>query len=185
MKTKSYNYNEAVKNKAEERLLTSDQTVKYIQSSEIPLDWESYSKRAVEVIKDIQDKDDVAYNSDVADILLKKLGLSSELSAPIKKKAKRIVYNSQSKYRAKKTIELYKKMLADGYIHCSDITEDMDGKKALLTGKITMDFLSSTKKDEPIKLVCRDDVKGYQKPRQRTRFYRFGIDEDLFIKVIK
>ena len=75
-------------------------------------------------------------------------------------------------------------MKVDGYMPCQDITEDMHGKKAFLTGTITRDWLSSKKEDEEVKLVCKGDDIGYQKPRQRTRFYIFCFHQDLFIKLL-
>ena len=77
MKTKSYQYNEAKSILNEAVGLTPDQTAEHIRSKE--KDWISFSPLAIEVIKEIEAEGKLAYNRCVADILLKKLGLSDNI----------------------------------------------------------------------------------------------------------
>ena len=105
-------------------------------------------------------------------------------SETVRKRAEHIVYGTNVYMRAKATIEKYDKMLADGYIHTYDCTEEMNGKMALLSGTAENDWLTVKKNDEKIKLYIKGDRRGYQKPRMRTRYFMFGIENDQFIKLI-
>lgn len=92
-------------------------------------------------------------------------------------------YNTKGQKRDIATLLHYEKMAEQGYMPIHDITEADHGKKAVLSGTISRDWISSKKENEPVRLVCNDGKIGYQKPRQRTRFYYAPIDADLFIKI--
>ena len=121
------------------------------------------------------------YNSDVVRVFMAAQGIKD--TPEHLERTERLVYGSSHYVRARETVALYEKMTADGFVSVHDITEDLHGKRALLTGKTTLDWLTTIKDGEKVKLYCKGDVYGYQKPNMRTRYYRPQVDANLFVKI--
>ena len=200
--TKSWNYNKAVKDLVDARELTSEQvrtffslkngeeagTIKH-NDKESQLEksiggFDCWYKVAIEATEAVKKTGAYPYLAHVADKMLDLMGIAyAKESETVRKRAEHIVYGTNVYMRAKSTIEKYDKMLAAGYIHTDDCTDDMHGKMALLSGTSEHDWLTIRKNDEKIKLYIKGDMRGYMRPRMRTRYFTFGIGNDQFIKL--
>lgn len=177
MKTKSYHYNQAIKESAERVNVSLGQVKENIlNGTKIPV----YPPSGAPYCLEIDTSE--TYNSDCAKKLLEKLGLKVKDS--YMDIAGSYIYNTKGQLQDLKIIELYEKMEKEGYMPIHDITEDMHDKKALMSGTITHDWLSSKKSNEEIRLVSENGNIGYRKARMRTRYYSVQIDNDMFIKLV-
>lgn len=172
MKTNAYHYNEAVRDLERYKAISLDEARTSIEEqAEIK---DAYSE-AIDLSHE--------YNSGAASAFIALLEL--EESQPAQRIAEGYVYNSRRVARAKKRLELYAKMYTDGYMPIHDITPDMNGKPALLSGTQSYDWMTTHKEDEKVKLVAlADGRKGYARPKMRSRFFGVSVDSDMFIKLI-
>lgn len=121
------------------------------------------------------------YNDEVVKATCEKLGLEKE--GRTDKTIGELVYTTRNYNRALKTVEMYETMTANGLIPVQDTTPEMHLKKARLIGEST-GLMGVTKYDENVKVIHDGEYVGYQKPRQRTKFYRPAIDSQLFLQLL-
>ena len=200
--TKSWNYNKALKDMAEAVQLSDEQvrtffslkngeeagTIKHNdQESKLEKSIGGFScwyPVAIKATEEIKKTGAYPYLNTVALKMLDLMGIAHAAeSLQTVKRAEHIVYGTNVYMKAKETIKKYDNMLAQGYIHTDDCTDDMHGRAALLTGISEHDWLIVRKNDEKIKLYIKGDRRGYMKPRMRTRYFSFGIGNDQFIKL--
>ncbi len=204
MDTKAYNYNRAVKDLAEGVELTEDQVRTYLAAENKEAeDGIEYNKiedalentigrykcwfpLAIKATQDITATKAYPYLSDVASKLLELLGVDNTYLT--QSRAQHIVYGTNQHMRQVETITLYERMIADGYVSIHDIKPEDNGKSALLRGSTEQDWLTRKHEDEKVRLVCVGEggvrKLGYQKAKQRTKYYVVMIDGDLFVKII-
>ena len=175
MKTNAWHYNNAIKELEEERQVTVKELCGLSEKESL----HCWLQEAVDTINEMKAEGVYPYNIDVADRLIKK-GIMGGHS---------VVYGSQQHLDHLRIKKLYEDMFADGWLSIHDITLEDHGKKAIMSGSQDSDFLTTTKDNEKIKLVCTDSPVGleigYMRPKMRTRYFRVGITDDLFIKLIK
>ena len=203
MTTKAYSYNEAERELARDKELSRLEVINFItnptnKEEEGTIAWNKkeaeiekalnnegycqiYNKESKEAEEIVKATGAYPYNSLVAEKLLDILGLNDIKN--YKKRAEHIVYGTNRHYRHIKDIELYQKYWNDGYISIQDITNEDNGKKALLTGVVEGDLFAHKKVDEKVRLVCDNNHLGYQTKGQ-SRKYHMASTNDLFIKII-
>lgn len=200
--TKSYNYNEAMRDIECSKEATRDEVVSMIQDTTNEYEQGTiayndketeieqtignkhclYLKEAIEAYDNIKKIGAYPYLDTVAIELLRILDIPDTHRA--RSRASHVCYYTNKYQNALQVVEKYQAMFKDGYIHISDITEDMHGKKALLNGKYDIDWFTVNKDNEKVTIVCTGSATGYKKPKQRTRYYSSQLDSDYFIKII-
>lgn len=200
--TNSYNYKEAFKIMGQYKHISKKEAVEFItcldneeiagtreyeeKEKKIKMRYGNkhglYLEEAGQAYDEIEHSGNYTYLNTVAKKLLDILGIIADQQRI--DRAEHICYYTNVYMRAIRTKLHHINMHLKGYIHASDITEDMNGKKALLTGTIEADIMTIAKQDEKVMIVCKDDMKGWRTPKMRTRYYPFTIDSDLFIKLI-
>lgn len=201
--TKSFNYNEAIKDIERSKMVSREEVIKmltdtsneYEQGTIAYNDKETliehtignkhglYMNEAIQAQEGIKATGAYPYLDVVAIELLKMLDVAD--THQTRSRARHICYYTNKYQRAIHVVEKYHNMLKEGYISLNDITEDMNGKKALLTGKGEIDWFTIQKDNEPVTIVYTDTARGYKKKGQRSRYYQTPIDGDYFIKLIK
>lgn len=176
MKTNSYHYNTAVKESKQRVSVSLDEVKKDIESGQ---DIEVYPPKGAKFCYDIDISE--TYNSECAEKLLEQLGI--EKTEKTMDVAESYIYNTKGQDRDIATIRKYEEMAQNGWTPIADITEEDDGKLALLTGTVSHDFLTVKKDNEKVKLVKTDTAHGYQRPQQRTKY--IPCHDEMFIKIIK
>jgi hypothetical protein len=180
MQTNAYSYNHALHNIAETQQIESDEAAAIINGTgKVSLHLHCIEADIADAR--VREQGKYPYNSDVARVLLNILKIPE--TTETLDRAETIVYGSSHYRDAQDAIKLYEDMEASGYISIHDITHDMDNKKALLSGKMTLDWMTSKKENEPVVLVNHGKVYGYRKPRMRTRYYTPQLDANLFVKL--
>lgn len=199
--TKSYNYNEATRDIERSKEVTRHDVVSmimnatngYEQGTIAYNDKETainqtignkhglYLKEAIVAYDNIKATGAYPYLDTVAIELLRILDIPDTHNT--RSRAKHVCYYTNRYMEALQVVEKYQAMFNDGYIHISDITEDMHGKKALLTGKNDIDWFTTNKDNEKVTIVCTGSSMGYKKPKQRTKYYPVMIYSDYFIKL--
>jgi hypothetical protein len=124
-----------------------------------------------------------AYNSDVASAVMRMLGMETT-NAAAHGRMESIVYGSRQYIRAEETLAKYRRFWDAGYISIHDVSDADDGRTALLSGTASVDLWTLKKDDEKVRIVAKGDMRGYMKPRMRTRYFRAAVDSDLFVKII-
>jgi hypothetical protein len=180
METNAWKYRDAARTLREGRTITDGQAKTLIEGEE-KIGFDVFREEDVAAYLEVAGKGETPYTSMMADRIL--ASLSMEKSDTAHRRAETLAYNASKIASARGTIEKYDRMVEQGYMPIHDITREHHGRKALLAGTITHDWLTTRKDDEPVKLVCNDDRIGYQRPRMRTRFFRAPVDADLFVKL--
>lgn len=199
MTTKSYSYNKATKELSQSKELTTAEAIAYIYTPEQPNEaaetelrhsmingFDCHLNESIQATNNIKASSAYPYNTDVAKELLQLLGLSE--TKETLSRAGNIVYGTNHYVDAKQTIKTHDNALAEGYISFHDITPDMDGKKAIMSGKSDDYYFAVKKENAPVTLVAKQDGEslriGYRKPRMRTRYYTVAMDDEYFIKLV-
>jgi len=203
MNTKSYSYNEAVRDVEKYGTAISNEDVlKWVHA---PVQGEkdtiAYSDNWWKVEKEYagskynelirQCEDEIKetgafpYLSVVSRLFLAKMGHKTPTDDEVRR-VDSVVYNTNQYYRANATIKNYNNMFAQGYKSADDMEAGDNGKKAIITGTKSADMFTVSKDNEKVVLVyTTDNRKGYKTPRMRTRFYSFGHGSDMFYKLIE
>ena len=182
MDTLAFSYNQARRELAEARELYPDKIYSAIASGVLAKEERGWAQVAITATAQVKARGSYPYLKDVARqtaVLLKEEPTPATLEI-----LEQITYQTNCYMRAKETIELYERYWKDGYISIHDITEEHNGKIALLSGSADVDLFRIKKDNEKVKLIKNFTTLGYQKPRMRTRFYRPQIDANLFVKVV-
>ena len=180
MKTNAWAYNEAVRDLAHYR------DISYVDIANFIREQDPEKRNAAHSSYDATCYNldlSAEYNSDAAKKLLNDIGIIN-ITPDEQHLAEGYVYAARRVARANKTLLLYADYKTRGYISIHDITPEHDGKKAVLDGKQELDWLTTSKHDEPVVLVCNERVHGYRRPRMRTRYYAPQVDANLFVKLV-
>lgn len=95
-----------------------------------------------------------------------------------------LAYICSQMSHARKTIERYDKMFADGWRSIHDITLEDNGLKVEIKGMVSADFMNS-QIDTKAYIVARENMPfGYRKPKQRTRYISHDMTADVFFRAI-
>ena len=185
--TKAYNYNEAIKEIERSKMVTREEVIKMLldtsneheQGTIAYNDKETliehtignkhglYMNEAIQAQENIKATGAYPYLDTVAIELLKILDIPE--THLTRSRARHVCYYTNRYIRAMQVVEKYQNMLKEGYISLHDITEDMNGEKAILTGKSEIDWLTIQKDNEKVTIVCTETAKGYKKKGQRRR----------------
>jgi len=180
MESNAYHYRDAIRTIGEKVNVEAETAACIILGSAEPIR-HAYVEKASEANKSIVAGGKFPYLADVADELLNLLDI--EKTEERHRRAETLCYTTGCIDRAYEKVAMYRDMWGGGYTSIHDMPEEWDGKRAVLTGTQSLDWMTTKKKDEPVKLIVRHDRYGYQRPRMRTRMFRPQLDADLFVKL--
>ncbi|MCK9598737.1 MAG: hypothetical protein M0R06_06855 [Sphaerochaeta sp.] len=175
--TKAYAYNEAIRQLAKGREITLDE-IPDAEHAKTADDLDGWNKEACDFITATRASGKTAYLQLVEDELSRIVGRDIGHNTGV-------AYGSSKHVTATATVKLYEEMAAAGWLPFADVTADMDGKKALLTGQGDYDFLTVKKEGETITIVAREGLTyGYKKPRQRNHYHIPSYEGKWFVKLV-